>query len=108
MRTTVPRFCGICRRGPSVGSAGCDAIGAGVSLVRQISVETLFASRGLTWMNGDGPSEITTALPRASWPVTTRRIVLGIAPSPNIDGGRIAYAGAFSRSLFFRRMLSDL
>src|SRR5215469_6444267 len=83
MRTTVPRFCGNCRRGPRVGSAGCEAIGAGVALVRQISVETLSASRGLTWMKGDGPSEITTALPRASWPVTTRRIVLGIAYSPD-------------------------
>src|SRR5215467_12072225 len=83
MRTTVPRFCGNCRRGPSVGSAGCDAIGAGVALVRQISVETLSASRGLVWMKGDGPSEITTALPRASWPVTTRRIVLGILILPH-------------------------
>jgi hypothetical protein len=36
-------------------------------------------------MNGDGPSEITTALPRASWPVTTRRMVLGIPRSPNAE-----------------------
>jgi len=39
-RRTVPFFCGIWRRGPSVGSAGVAAMGAGVAAVRQMSVET--------------------------------------------------------------------
>src|SRR5262245_27006821 len=79
MRSTVPRFCGICRRGPSVGSAAAATIGAGVSPVRQMSVEYQSGLTALTCTNGAGPSETTTALPFASWPVTTRLTSRGMA-----------------------------
>src|SRR6476619_2961590 len=76
MRKTVPRLSGICRRGPSVGSSAAVAIRAGVSLVRQMSVEY---HSGLTCTNGAGPSEITIAWPSGSCPVTTRLTCLAIA-----------------------------
>src|SRR4051794_33729359 len=79
MRKTVPRLSGICRRGPSVGSSAAVAIRAGVSLVRQMSLEYHSGSTALTCTNGAGPSEITMALPSESCPVTTRLTCLAIA-----------------------------
>ena len=54
---------------------------AGVSPVRQMSVEYQSGFAGLTCTNGAGPSEITTALPLASCPVTTRRTSFAITRS---------------------------
>src|SRR3954464_12574935 len=79
MRKTVPRLSGICRRGPSVGSSAAVAIRAGVSRVRQMSVEYHSGFTALTCTNGAGPSEITIALPSGSCPVTTRLTCLAIA-----------------------------
>src|SRR5262245_12317649 len=73
MRRTVPFLCGICRRGPSVGSAVADPMVAGVPQVRQMPVDYPCGSRAFTCTTGAGPSDPTTALPRASSPVTTRR-----------------------------------
>src|SRR5215204_2224488 len=72
MRRTVPFLSGICRRGPSVGSSAVAMMVAGVALVRQMSVEYHSGSSAFTCTNGAGPSKTTTALPRASCPVTTR------------------------------------
>src|ERR1700704_3739968 len=79
MRKTVPRLPGFCRRGPSVGSSAAVAIRAGVSLVRQMSVEYHSGFTALMCTNGAGPSEITIALPSGSCPVTTRLTCLAIA-----------------------------
>ncbi len=62
MRRTVPRFAGNCRRGPRVGSAAARTMRAGVSLVRQMSVEYQSGSAALTCTNGAGPSEIYDGL----------------------------------------------
>jgi hypothetical protein len=63
-------------------SCGADTIRAGDSPVRQMSVEYQSGSVGLTCTNGAGPSEITTARPFLSCPVTTRRTCLTIALAP--------------------------
>src|SRR3954471_13504765 len=95
MRKTVPRLFGICRRGPSVGSSGAVAIRAGVSLVRQMSVEYHSGFTALTCTNGAGPSEITTALPSGSCPVTTRLTCLAIAILP-CDVGLVFFVSGIS------------
>src|SRR4051794_38335586 len=96
MRKTVPRLSGSCRPGPNVGSSAAAAICAGVSLVRQMSVEYHSGFTALTCTNGAGPSEITIALPSASCPVTTRLTCLAIAILP-CDVRLVFWSGAASR-----------
>src|SRR5674476_1024794 len=89
MRITVPLFAGIWRRGPEVVSSARATIFAGASFVRHRSMEYQLGSSLLTCTKGAGPSDNTTARPRSSCPVTTRRICLLIVhsvPSYNCSG----------------------
>src|SRR5262249_60490559 len=94
MRRTVPRLVGSCRRGPSVGSAAARTMRAGVSPVRQTSVEYHSGSTALTCTNGAGPSDITIALPLASCPVTTRLTGLAVPDLRALFGGLLGATAA--------------
>jgi hypothetical protein len=76
IRILVPFGDGGTVSGLSVGSSSVAATGAGMASVDQISQK--YAPSGAVLTTGTGPSDVKTETPRSSWPVTTRRGMIGM------------------------------